>query len=118
MSLILPSTFLFQGEFNVAIDTAFDYRHQLGLPTPKNKPAGMILIIKEFIKTNRALGNKTAEDIANLPDLTDERIVMGQRMLELSTFSSFQVSSLCIIIIRECLLTLLFSLRPNPLSIH
>lgn len=80
------------GEFNEALNTAFDFRRQIGLPTLKNKPVNTLIIIKEFIKTNRSLGNRTAEDIGSLPDLTDDRIVMGQRMLELSASSSFAVS--------------------------
>lgn len=78
-------------EFNQAIDIALDFRQQLGLPTVKNKPANKLIIIKEFIKTSHALGNKTAEDIASLPDLIDDRIVMGQRMLELLCTSTCQV---------------------------
>lgn len=80
---------------NEAIDTIFSFRQQLGLPILKNKPASPLIIIKEFIKTKRALGNKTAEDIASLPELTDDRIIMGQRMLELACTSSFQVSVVC-----------------------
>lgn len=69
---------------NKALQTAIDFRRQLGLPTLKNKPVNTLTIIKEFIKTKRALGKRTAED--------DERIVMGQRMLELSASASFAVS--------------------------
>ena len=78
-------------EFNLSLNTAFDFRKQLGLPTLKNKPANPLIVLKKFIKTNRMIGNKTADDIANLPELTDERIVMGQRMLELAATSSFLV---------------------------
>ena len=77
------------GEFDKALSTAIDFRKQLGLSTLKNKPVNTLVVIKEFIKTKRALGKRTAEDIANLPELTDERIIMGQRMLELSCSASF-----------------------------
>jgi len=77
------------GEFDKALSTAIDFRKQLGLSTLKNKPVNTLVVIKEFIKTKRALGKRTAEDISNLPELTDERIIMGQRMLELSASASF-----------------------------
>lgn len=80
------------GEFEKALSTAIDFRKQLGLSTLNNKPLNTLIIIKEFIKTKRALGKRTAEDISNLPELTDERIIMGQRMLELSASASFAVS--------------------------
>jgi len=80
------------GDFMGAIDTAIDVRRQLGLSTFKNKPVNTLIIIKEFIKTKRTVGSRTAEEIANLPDLTDERVVMGQRMLELLFTSSIDVS--------------------------
>jgi len=64
-----------------SIDTCNEFRKLYGLPTIKNKPAHLLVVIKEFMKVNRALGKRTAEDLANLPELTDERIVMGQKML-------------------------------------
>lgn len=79
-------------ENHVAIDTAFEFRRQLGLPTFKNKPVNSFIIIKEFIETKRALGSMKAEDIASLPELTDSRIMMGQRMLELASAAFFMVS--------------------------
>lgn len=81
-----------EAEFIEVINIAFDIRRQLGLHSPKNKPASPLIVIKEFIKINHALGNKTAEDIANLPNLTDDCIAMGQRMLNLSASASFTVS--------------------------
>ena len=79
-------------DFTEALETAMDYRRQLGLPTLKNKPAHPFTVIKEFIKTKYTLGNRTAEVISKLSELTDERVVMGQRMLELAATSSFTVS--------------------------
>ena len=78
------------GRFRESIDTALEFRRQLGLPAPKNKPASIVTVLAAFIKTNRALGARTAEDIASLPPLEDERIVMGQRMLELLFTSTYQ----------------------------
>jgi len=80
------------GIYGEAINTAFSFRKQLGLPTIQNKPVGKLMIMKEFIKTKRALGNMTAEDIASLPELTDDRIRKGQRMLELAATASYAVS--------------------------
>eukprot|EP00984_Skeletonema_dohrnii_P013408 scaffold5549_cov79-Skeletonema_dohrnii-CCMP3373.AAC.11 len=41
-----------------------------------------ITIIREFVKVKRLLKNKTAEDIADLPELGDQRYEMWQRMNE------------------------------------
>lgn len=79
-------------ENHEAVDTAFEFRRQLGLPTFQNKPINKLIIVKEFIKTKRALGRMKAEDIANLPELTDSRIIMSQRMLELASTAAFSVS--------------------------
>jgi len=80
------------GIYGEAINTAFSFRKQLGLPTIKNKPVGKLMIMKEFIKTKRALGNMTAEDIASLPEISDDRVIKGQRMLELAATASYSVS--------------------------
>jgi len=79
------------GKFNEAMNVAFDFRRQLGLPTIKNKPAHTFTIIREFVKTNHAIGKRTAEEIASMPPVTDDRIIMGQRMLELCAGSCYQV---------------------------
>ena len=76
-------------EFNDALDTAFLYNKQLGMPTLKNKPVGPLIIIKEFIKTSRKLGKRTSKELVSLPELTDERVAKAQRMHELATNSSF-----------------------------
>ena len=80
-------------EFDDSLNTAFDFRKQIGLPTLKNRPVSPLIVLKEFIKTNRAMGKRSADDIASLPELTDERVEMGQRMLELAATSSFVVSA-------------------------
>ena len=80
-------------EFGVAIETVLRFRKQLGLPIFKNKKhISKVTILKEVIKTNRALGNKTAEEISSLPLLTDNRIIMGQKMLESIVSAAYSVS--------------------------
>jgi hypothetical protein len=66
-----------------------EVRRQLGLPAFKNKPTSTLIVLKEFIKTKRALKGMTTEDVANLPSLTDECVIKGQRLLELMSTSSF-----------------------------
>ena len=80
------------GNYHKSIALGFDVRRQLGLPTLKDRPASMLSIMIGYARTSRALGNRTAEELANLPMLTDERITMGQRMLELLEISCYQVS--------------------------
>eukprot|EP00985_Skeletonema_marinoi_P004402 scaffold1921_cov140-Skeletonema_marinoi.AAC.10 len=70
------------GKYNESVNAALDFRRQLGLPTLQKKPASTFTIIREYIRVKRLLKNKTAEDIANLPELDDERYEMGQRMNE------------------------------------
>jgi hypothetical protein len=65
-----------------------EVRRQLRLPAFKNKPTSALIVLKEFIKTKRALKGMTAEDVANLPSLKDERVMKGQRLLELMSTSS------------------------------
>jgi predicted ATPase len=82
VSDIKVKSLLTVGKVNEAIYTALDFRRQLGLPTPQKKPASKFTIAREYIRVNKLLKNKTAEDIANLPGLDDERYGMGQRMNE------------------------------------
>lgn len=79
------------GNFNDAINTGIEVRKALGLRTPPNKPASLLTVLKEFIKTSSALGQRSADDIANLPELKDDRIIMGQKVLENLLVSSYQV---------------------------
>ena len=76
-------------EFDEALNTAFSFRKQLDLPTLKNKQASMPIVVKKFMITMKELGERTAEDIADMPDLTDQRVEMGQRMLDLAANISF-----------------------------
>jgi len=66
------------GEVGESINAAIEFIRQLGLPTPKK--TSNLTIMREYIRVKRLLKNKTAEDIANLPELDDERLEMGQRM--------------------------------------
>jgi len=80
VSDIKVNSLLIRGKVNESIDAALDFRRQLGLSTVKKKPASKFAIMKECIRVVWLLKNKTAEDIANLPELDDERLEMGQRM--------------------------------------
>lgn len=81
------------GNYHESIALGIDVRKQLGLKTPKDKKASVLTILKRYTKTNWLLGNRSAEELANLPELTNERIIMGQRILELMEISCYQVST-------------------------
>ena len=87
--LILRFTSLISNHSLAFAALCLEVRKQLGLPVFKNKPASTLTIIKELIKTKHALKGMTAEDVVNLSPLTDERIIKGQRLLELMCTSSF-----------------------------
>ena len=80
-----------QGNYDEALSLGLDVRRQLGFPIIHHKPVSTLKVLLRFIKTNRALGNRSAEELAGLPELTDERVIMGQRMLELLLTSCYQV---------------------------
>ena len=103
------------GKPDESIAVALDFRRQLGLPTPKRKPASTFSILKNFIKVKRMLKNKSAEDIANLPELDDERQAMGQRLNELLVVDLFQCepSMLPLIIFLMVTTTLKHGLNPT-----
>ena len=82
------------GNYHESIALGIDVRKQLGLKTPKDEKTSALSILKGYMKTNWLLGNRSAEELANLPELTDERIIMGQRILELMEISCFQVSTI------------------------
>jgi len=82
---------LARGNLRESLDTALRFCRKLGLPAPKNKPVSTLVILKDFFKTKRALKNRTAEEIACLPELSDEQIIMGQKMLSLSNTACFLV---------------------------
>jgi len=85
------------GNYQESLSLGLDVRKQLGLSTPSynratnNRMISTIMILWRYMDTTRRLGKRTSEELANLPDLQDERIIMGQRMLELLLTSCYQV---------------------------
>jgi len=82
------------GNHTKVIELGFDVRRKLGMSTLLNitgKRACMLAILVGYAKTCRALGNRTAEELASLRILKDENILMGQRMLRIIFYSCFQV---------------------------
>ena len=77
-------------QYHESLTLGLDVLKQLGLPALKNKPRSVVSIVYEYIKTDRALGKRTAEELAGLPRLTDERIGMGLRISELLLTSCYQ----------------------------
>jgi len=73
------------GNLKESLDTALEFCRKLGLPAPKNKPVSTFIILKEYYRTKRALGNRDAEQTASLPELCDEQIIMWQEMMRHST---------------------------------
>eukprot|EP00578_Thalassiosira_sp_NH16_P023676 CAMPEP_0181082736 /NCGR_PEP_ID=MMETSP1071-20121207/3781_1 /TAXON_ID=35127 /ORGANISM="Thalassiosira sp., Strain NH16" /LENGTH=743 /DNA_ID=CAMNT_0023164343 /DNA_START=105 /DNA_END=2336 /DNA_ORIENTATION=+ len=78
------------GNYHASIELGIDVRRRLGLKTPRNRRTSVLRILGGYARTCLALGGKTAEELANLPELTDERIIMGQRILELMEVSCYQ----------------------------
>jgi len=78
------------GRFDEAINTCFEVLKQLGFQTRANKPASTFAIWKEYHKTNRMINGLSAEEIAELPELKDETVVMGQRLLEFLQLCTLQ----------------------------
>jgi len=70
-------------DYNMAINTAMHLRKELGLYAPSNRPYSKLVVAKELLKTSRIMKRYTAEDIAALPRLSDERIILGQRLYDL-----------------------------------
>ena len=68
--------------FDEAISVALEVRRQLGFKKIPTKPS-IITVLREFRKTSKAVGKRTAEELAAMPVLTDERVAIGQVMLEL-----------------------------------
>lgn len=76
-------------DFDVAISVALEVRQKLGFKAIPTKPS-MLTVLREFRKTNKAVAGRSAEELAALPTLTDERVMIGQRMLELLCTSTYQ----------------------------
>ena len=70
-------------DYNMAINTAMHVRRELGLQAPANKSYSKLVVAKELLRTNRLLKRYTAQDMAALPKLSDERIILGQRLFDL-----------------------------------
>ena len=82
------------GNHTKVIELGFDVRRKLGMSTLLNitgKRACMLAILVGYANTCRALGNRTAEELASLRILMDEKIKMGQRILRIIIYSCFQV---------------------------
>ena len=77
-------------QFHESLTLGLDVLKQLGLPVLKDNPRSKVSIVMEYVKTKRALGKRTAEELASLPQLTDERIGMGLRISELLLVSCYQ----------------------------
>lgn len=69
-------------KFDEAIQVALEVRRQLGFKSIPKKPM-KVTILREFIKTNKAVKGRSAEELAALPILTNEKVAMGMQMLEL-----------------------------------
>jgi len=102
------------GKPNESISTALDFIRQLGLPAPQKKPASTI--VREFLKVKKLLKNKTAEDIADLPELGDQRYEMWQRMNEHLASSIFHVEPTMLPLIIFQLVTTSLKHGLNPSS--
>ena len=61
------------GNYHESIALGIDVRKQLGLKTPKDKKTSVFAILKGYLKTNWLLGNRSAEELAKLPELKNER---------------------------------------------
>ena len=73
-----------------AISLALQLRKELGLTAMQNKPVSSLILLKEYHRTCRMLKNMSAQDIAALPELTDKRYIMGQRLCEMLLTSAYQ----------------------------
>jgi len=81
-----------EGNYNESISLGLDVRRQLGLPAPKNKEVSTLEILVGYMRTNHALGKRTAEELQCLPKMTDEVARMGLRISELMLTSCYQAS--------------------------
>ncbi|KAL9182984.1 hypothetical protein ACHAXT_004263 [Thalassiosira profunda] len=79
---VLILAFLAANRFDEAIALGLDLRKELGFKAIPTKPT-TFTVLTEFFKTNRAIKGLSAEELASLPTCTDERAIIGQRILEL-----------------------------------
>jgi len=90
LHLSILTTNIGAGNYHESIALGIDVRKQLGLKTPKDKKTSVLTILKGYLKTKWLLGNRSAEELAKLPELKNERFIMGQRILELMEISCYQ----------------------------
>ncbi|KAL9182970.1 hypothetical protein ACHAXT_004249 [Thalassiosira profunda] len=88
---VLILAFCASNRFDEAIALGLDLRKELGFKAIPTKPT-TFTVLKEFFKTNRAIKGLSAEELASLPTCTDERAIIGQRMLELLTPPVYQAN--------------------------
>ena len=88
---VLILAFCAANRFDEAIALGLDLRKELGFKAIPTKPT-TFTVLKEFFKTNRAIKGLSAEELASLPTCTDERAIIGQRMLELPTPPVYQAN--------------------------
>ena len=69
-------------KFDEAIAISLDVRRQLRFKRIRTKNSS-VTVLREYLKTNRATKGWSTAELAELPDLTDKRIIMGQRILQL-----------------------------------
>lgn len=79
-----------EGNYNESISLGLDVLRQLGLSAPKNKKFSTLEVLVGYLRTNRALGKRTAEELLCLPKMTDEVASMGLRISELMLTSCYQ----------------------------
>ena len=86
---MLILAFAAANRFDEAITLGLDLRKELGFKAIPTKPS-TITVLKEYFKTTRMFKGRSAEDLASLPVCTDERAIIGQRMLELLNPCAYQ----------------------------
>ena len=79
------------GNNHESLELGIEVRKQLGFYTPPNKSVSKLKILLGFIITSIYMGKRTPEDLANLPELTNQRIIMAQRMLVMIELDSYAV---------------------------
>ena len=66
--------------FDEAISLGLDFRSQLGFRRIPTK-VSIVRVIAEYIQTNRAVKGMSAEELASLPTMTDERVIMVRNLV-------------------------------------
>lgn len=79
------------GSNHESLELGIEVRKQLGFHTPPNKPVSKLKILLGFIMTSIYMWNRTPEELANLPECTNQRNIMAQRMLVLIELDSYAV---------------------------